>query len=225
MKHALLFVLILFILTGCVQGKDEADSQQQAPSHIATENTSQTSIDENPQGESSNLENYIETFPDYSYAGETEATFNDRHFKLEDVPENLAEELVAENYYYDIAGEFDKLGNVFGENEALQISAANTQKNYQEGVYIKDLVVKNLSVIKKDELNNTQSPAAFSLEKDVTEYGLTEFTVIRAEISMAFSQKALSRGSQLGDGDYTRSFLCGKNKDVNEWKIYEVYWE
>ncbi len=42
---------------------------------------------------------------------------------------------------------------------------------------------------------------------------------------MALSQKALSRGPQLGDGDNTRSFLCGKNNDVNEWKIYEVYWE
>jgi hypothetical protein len=41
-------------------------------------------------------------------------------FKLEVLPQNTPEELVAYDYYYDIAGEFEKLSNIYGENEALK---------------------------------------------------------------------------------------------------------
>src|SRR5665647_2821676 len=99
-----------------------------------------------------------------SRAREPKSIFDDRHFKLDVLPQNIPEELVANNYYYNIAGEFEKLSNIYGENEALKISARNTRNNFQEKVYIKEFVVKNLSVVKKDELKITESPMPYSLK-------------------------------------------------------------
>ena len=64
-----------------------------------------------------------------------------------------------------------------------------------------------------------------SLKDYIEKYSLTEFTIIRVEVSMTYSQEAINRGPQLGEGTYVRSFLCGKGNDEKEWKIYEVYWE
>ena len=170
-------------------------------------------------------DSYVESFPNYNFEGVSEATFDDRYFRLEVMPQNIPEELVANDYYYNIAGEFEKLSNIYGENEALKISASNTRKNFQEKVYIKEFVIKNLSVAKRDELKTTKSPMISSLKDYIEKYSLTEFTIIRVEVSMTYSQEAINRGPQLGEGTYVRSFLCGKGNDEKEWKIYEVYWE
>lgn len=208
--------LILFV--GCSQEKQEISLKQPSSS-------SSTEAVGSDESTNSYWDRYVETFYGYNFEGENEATFGDRHFKLEVLPQNTPEELVAYDYYYDIAGEFEKLSNIYGENEALKISAISKANAFNERAYIKEYVVKNLYVMKKAELEDSKSSAIYSLNEDAEKYNLTEFTIVRAEISMTHSQEALNRGPQLGDGEYVRLFLCGKGKDVKEWKIYEVYWE
>lgn len=213
----------LIIFVGCSQEKQEISSQHPSSSSSTEESIiAATSSDENTNNY---LDSYVETYSDYNFEGASEATFGDRHFKLDVLPQNIPEELVANHYYYDIAGEFEKLSNIYGENEALKISARNTRKNFQEKVYIKEFVIKNLSVAKIVELKITKSPMTSSLEDYIEKYNLTEFTIIRVEVSMTYSQEAINRGPELGDGTYVRSFLCGISNEVKEWKIYEVYWE
>lgn len=222
MKKVFAFItLSLFLFTGCSQEKQENSSSKSSISSSKTESVI-THEDENTN---SYLDKYVETFPKYNFEGKNEATFDDRYFNLVIPPQNIAEELVTNNYYYDIAGEFEKLLNIFGENESLKITATNTKENFQDGIYIKEYIVKSLSVLQKAEFESEISPIAVFIENDVERYKLTEFTVVRVEISMSHSQKALNLGPQLGDGDYIRSFLCGKSESVDEWKIYEVYWE
>lgn len=51
---------------------------------------------------------------------------------------------------------------------------------------------------------------------------MTEYVVAQAEISLAWSESVLKQGPQLGDGEYTRVFLCGRNAE-EEWRIYKIY--
>lgn len=102
------------------------------------------------------LENYATEFPDYDFTGTVDETVGDRHFEAEVAPENIVEDLVFHDYYYDIKGEYDKLSGIYGENDALKISAKNEEKRYHEGVYIKAYSIYSLStwsIITSDILN------------------------------------------------------------------------
>lgn len=205
----MIFVLVtisLLFFTGCTKEKEESN------------------IIDVSKNMDNYLDSYVEIFPEYQFKGEREATFGDRHFSLEVLPQNIPEALVTKDYYYDIAGEFEKLAGICGENDSLKISAINTKKQFYEGTYIKEYIIKELTVVKKNEIPSLPS-LTFSLKEDVEKYGLAEFTVIKAKISMTHSEKSFNQGPQLGDGDYTRLFLCGQKKGIDAWKIYEVYWE
>mgnify|MGYP001769362550 CR=1 FL=1 len=69
---------------------------------------------DNPEP-SGQLDGYVKTFPAYAYAGETEASFKDRHFLLSAQPENDAEGLVAQAHYQAIAGDFDAMASNLAE--------------------------------------------------------------------------------------------------------------
>lgn len=217
-----LIAISLFFFAGCSQENSEISDKQASYDPNPTESSITPDVSEKT---GYYLDEYVEIFPEYIFQGKSEETSDDRHFSLKALPQNIPEELVANHYYYDIAGEFEKLSNIYGENEALKISVTNTKEDFNQGAYIKEYIVKTLSVLPKDELESATSAIAFSLEKDVQSFNLTAFTVIKAEISMLHSQESLDRGPQLGDGDYVFSFLCGKSEHIGEWKIYEVYWE
>jgi len=165
---------------------------------------------------------YIETFSAYKFNGVTEATNNDQHFLLEDIPENKAEELVALNYYYTIAGEYDKLYNLCG-SESLQISAVNTEKNYKEGYYTQEYIVSQLSTLSIEEFVNRDSGTLEMIKTNVEQNKLTEYTFVSVDFTMNFlpGQESFA---QLSEGDYTFYFLCGRNQ-ADEWKLFECYWE
>ncbi|NCC15081.1 MAG: hypothetical protein EOM28_01825 [Clostridia bacterium] len=169
-------------------------------------------------------DNYVEDFSAYDFTREMNATVNDRHFEAEEAPENVVEELVFDHYYYDIKGEFDQFADIYGEIEALKISARNTKKKFEEGAYIKEYIIHSLSTWSKEEFQNSDYVEIHILKDDVLKYQLSSFAIVQVDISMALSQAALERGPQLGDGEYTRGFLCGKKTDDDIWKIYNIYW-
>jgi hypothetical protein len=111
---------------------------------------------------------YVETFPAYEYTGTKNATFADRHFELQDAPQNIPEELVTLNFYYDISGEYDKLYDLCG-SESLQISATNTEKNFKDGQYTQEFIVRQLSTLPLDEFLNRDSGILEMTKSDVTQ--------------------------------------------------------
>ena len=207
-KLSVLFIVILVTLTSCA--KNSGISETIKPQNEST-----------PDGY---LANYIDEFTGYTYMGEIEKTFSDRHFKLESIPTNTPQDIVVKNHYYDISGDFNKLAELYCDDEALQISVANIKKNFNEGVYIKEYVVKNLITLKKDDVEKLDTATRNLLQKDIEKYDFSYFTIVKAEISMTHSEKALELGPQLGNGDYTNYYLCGKVNGQTEWKIYGFYW-
>lgn len=169
---------------------------------------------------------YTESFAPYTYTGDTDATYGERHFALEDTPENAAEGLIVERYAYEIAGAYDKYAALF-DSPDMQLSAANLEKNNESGG-MNEYIVHTVSTMTRDEV--LQSDEYFitgdstdSVRNFVNTYAYEEFTLVKIDFSMTWSPAALARGPQLGDGDYTRIFLCGREPGA-DWKIYEIYW-
>lgn len=168
-----------------------------------------------PENNTDNTE--IET--PYKYSGETQTQVNDRSFTLEDIPEIYPEELVVNNYYYDIVGEYDKLSDLYGENEALKISADNEKKNFDEGIYVKEYIIHDVAPMAEDELDEM---LAKQITSDIEKYTLSESLIIKADIDLIWAETA--EAPQIGNGRYPRIFLCGKQDVDDSWKIYECYW-
>lgn len=155
----------------------------------------------------------------YKYSGETQTQVNDRSFTLEDIPEIYPEELVVYNYYYDIVDEYDKLGDLYGENEALKISADNEKKNFDEGIYVKEYIIHDVAPMAEDELDEM---LAKQIASDIEKYTLSESLIIKADIDLVWAETA--EAPQIGNGRYPRIYLCGRQSVEDDWKIYECYW-
>lgn len=171
------------------------------------------------QPEVNNPSDNTEIETPYTYSGETQTQVNDRSFTLEDIPEIYPEELVVYNYYYDIVGEYDKLSDLYGENEALKISADNEKKNFDEGIYVKEYVIHDVAPMAEDELDEM---LAKQIASDIEKYTLSESLTIKADIDLVWADSAAA--PQIGNGRYPRLFLCGRQSLEDNWKIYECYW-
>lgn len=167
---------------------------------------------------------YITDFPEYEYNGEIEKVFDDRTFVLEDTPENIVEELAVNNFYFDIAGEHDKLAEIMGENETLTISLESEKKHFDEGIYLITNIIHDVSIFTVDDFDQTIDWFKNKVKEDVEEFGLIEYSVARVDITWEHSEASLAMGPQIGDGRYERLYLCGKTDTSSEWKIYEVFW-
>lgn len=155
----------------------------------------------------------------YEYHGEMNAQFNGRGFTLEAAPKSSVEELVVNNYYYDIASEYDKLSDLYGDNEALKISAANEKKNFDEGIYVKDYVIHEVTTLTQNEID---ALLAEHIQADIDQYSLSVTAVVKADIDFVWGEDAV--GAQIDSGRYPRIFLCGKVNADDDWLIYEIYW-
>lgn len=168
---------------------------------------------------------YVETFDEFDFVEKVELTVADRHFLCEDNPENVAENLIYGFYAYNIQADWEKYNALFGEeNEALQITAENEKKAFAEGRYIKEYIIHSLKTLTLDDIATVDAGFVDLYQRDAKHYGLKAYTVVQAEITMAHSQASLEAGPQIGDGTYTRYYLCGKTSDENAWRIFEIYW-
>lgn len=211
-SRVIIFVLFISLLTACSPkiGKENLPDKDRAEQGV--------------QKQTNFWDNYVETFEEYEFLGETDATFEDRHFALEDTPENSLEELVVNRYYYDISGEYEKHLNLVGDNKALKICIENEEEAFQEGNYMEEYIIHRLSTWSKADLKEMDAVFYEMVAENVGEYQLSEFAIVQADLSMVHSKKSLELGPQLGNGDYIRGFLCGKQNENDQWKMYEIYW-
>jgi len=165
---------------------------------------------------------YVESFPNYSYEGVLKGSYEDRRFELKEMPQNIAEELVALDFYYNIAGAYDKLYKLCG-SESLQISATNTEQNFKEGRYIKEYVITNLATLPMEDFLAIDESILGMIRGDIQSNNLSEYVYVRVDFTM--TTPAEQQGyAELSDGDHSFYFLCGKNQVDSEWKLYELYW-
>lgn len=165
---------------------------------------------------------------EYIYNGEREIEIEGRGFQLEDIPENIAEETVINDFKYSIVGDFKNLSNILADTEALNISIENQEKDFNEGNYIQSYIIHEISTLSKDEYNQEKledgkyNPYHFyGWEENVKEYNLKEYEIINVKFTQKHSDKSIELGPQWGNGTFNRNFLVGKSSKDNNYKIYE----
>ena len=155
-------------------------------------------------------------------------TVEGRSFLLEDLPESEAEALVVKDFLYSITGEFDKKALLLADTETHRIYLVNEERNLREGCHIKSHVIHAVMTLTAEEYAQEQfsdgesNPLYYhNAQALAQEYDLGAYEIVRVEFTVAWSEAALEKGPQWGDGTYSRSFLVGKCSGDNAYKIYE----
>lgn len=164
----------------------------------------------------------------YIYNGETEINVDARIFKLEDIPNNIAEETVVNQFLYSIVGDFDNMSDILADIESHNISIKNEEKNLNDGLYMKSYIIHEISTLSEDEYNQNKlendevNPLYYYRWQDIVEkYNLKEYEIINVNFTQAHSDKLIELGPQWGDGTYDRSFIIGKSPKDKNYKIYD----
>ena len=171
---------------------------------------------------------FKETKEAYTYKGETMVNAGERVFKLENMPENIAEEIVVNNFLYSIDANFNEMPNILAEIESHKISIKNEEKSFNEGIYIKSYTIHKIDTLSEDEYsqenldNDEMNPLYYyNWQMIVEEYNLKEYEIITVNFTQLHSDKSNEIGPQWGDGTYDRSFLVGKSPSDRNYKIYD----
>jgi len=162
------------------------------------------------------------------YNGETEINVDGRSFELEDIPENMAEEVVINDFKYSIVGDFDSLSKILADTEPHNISLKNEEEQFNEGDYIQSYTIHEVATLTINEYNQQKlengkyNPLYFyGWEEIVEKYNLKEYEIINVKFTQKHSDKSIELGPQCGDGTYNRNFIVGKSSKDNNYKIYE----
>ncbi len=164
----------------------------------------------------------------YKYEGEEFVTMDDRELKLEDIPENSAEETVLNYFLYAITGDFESMLADLSDKESHRIIVNSEKVGFKEGIYIKSYVIHNISTLKEKEYNEEKlgngDRNPFYSEKwreIVEEYKLVEYKIVNIEFTMKHSEKSNALVPQYGDGTYSRNVIVGKIDKDTTFKIYD----
>ncbi len=164
----------------------------------------------------------------YTYNGETNVNIDNRNFKLEDIPDNLAEEIVVNNFLYSITADFDSMLDILANIETHKISIENEEKHFNEDIYIRSYIIHEISTLSKDEYDKKELENGgqntlyyYGWHEIIEKHNLVEYEIINVNFTQKHSNKSKELIPQWGDGTYSRSFIVGKPSDDTEYKIYD----
>ena len=146
---------------------------------------------------------------------------NDRKLILDDTIENNLELMIYEYYRNRMSGNYSEVKNSVTEN--LRIVTENEEKQFNEGIYYSKIILDEIDVIDKDDLDEISSKNKQNIVKLLSELEMTEFAIVEVEKTVKLNQKYLSVGPQISDGPLKRYYLLGKTGDA--YKIAEIFWE
>lgn len=164
----------------------------------------------------------------YAYNGENDITMDDRVFKLEDIPENMAEEIVINNFLYSITADFDNMSDIVADIEPHKISIENAEKNFNDGIYIQSYIIHEVSTLSENKYSERETEKGepnplyyYGMQEIIEKHNLIEYEIINVNFTQTHSKKSNELIPQWGDGTYSRNFIVGKSFDDNDYKIYD----
>lgn len=224
--------VVVFFMTNPVS-KQENGEEGAVEEGVVEESTAQNSV-ENTNGADSATNSYeaiMEKYVDTSQLemqdaiGTADYTFDDRHFVCEDAARDELEYLIYNYYYFTAVGNYDKLFDLIGEDESFQTSVQNEKTNFEEGMYLSEIILHELATLTMEDMQNVSVQTKEYIAREIEENGLIEYAIVKVDLSWKYNAKWLYNGPQLSDGRYQRYYLVAKTKDAGAFRIYEVFWE
>lgn len=142
-----------------------------------------------------------------------------RHVLFEQMPADEAQQAAAWFFKYTGLAQFDMCPRLFPEDQLGSLNFTQSAQDFEDGLYIKDYAVHSFKTLATVEYPD-QKPYYDQL---ASRYGYKEYKVVRVRFSQKWSDKALEKAPQWGDGEYTRDFAVGKESGVRgKWKIFDL---
>ncbi len=221
---ALAFAAVL--LTGCAQNaSSSASPSSSAASSSAPSTTGQSSASSLDEEILVSRYTDVSALPALDLNLEPSLPFEDRTLVMEDSIENELEYLVYQSYQSEISGDFSQQEKLLGNNDVLNTTVRNGQKNFENGEYMTSITIHALNTLTPEDLDHTAAYVKEDLLEHIDQYALTEYAIVQADLDWTYSQALLDAGPQLGEGRYLRYFLLGKTEETPEFRWYELYWD
>ncbi len=226
--------VIVFFMTNPASKQEKGENSQQESFELS-EKVNETENGSKTDGVDTADEDYAVIYDKYMDVSQLEIregvgsanyTVEDRRFICEDASLNELEYLIYNYYYFETFGKFDKLRDLVGD-EALHGSIQNTQEDFEEGNYMLEHRIHGLYTLTAEDMRNIKI-RDFTKEyirRSIEEHDITEYAIVKTDISWTHNAESLSRGPQIGDGRYVRYYLVASTEATDAYKIYDVYWE
>ncbi len=167
----------------------------------------------------------VENLPMLDMAMDKTYTFDDRTLIVENSIDNTLEKIIYDYYYDQVSGDFSKYMELCGDTETLSIAFENEKKRFQEGLYMREYIIHDLSTLTAEDIKNLDPLSKKEILEKINCFSLTQYAIVKLDIHWKHNAASLEASPQLGDGRYIRYFLLGTNTDTNDFKIYEIYWD
>lgn len=215
------------LLSGCTQNAASSSSRASSSYSSSQSSNSTASSSAAPLNEDILASRYtdVSALPLLDVNVEKSVQFDDRTLVLEDSIGNGLEYLVYQTYYYKASADFAARQDLLGDNESLQISNRNEEKNFENGEYTTSITLHALHTLTYEDLDHTAAYVKEDLLKQIDQFALTEYAIVQVDLDWTYSQALQEAGPQLGEGRYLRYFLLGKTEQTPEFRWYELYWD
>lgn len=147
---------------------------------------------------------------------------DDRTLVLDDSIDNSIEFTIYKYYHSIMSGSYQGTKSMI-IGEALLSATENEEKNFNDGIYFSKIILDEIDLVDKDDLNEISSKNKQDIVEMLVEAEIEEFAIVEVDKTIKHNKKSLSMAPQVGDGEVTRYYLLGKKDDA--YKIVEVYWE
>lgn len=225
MKKICLFMAIVFtssLFFGC-STKTNVNSYEDNNSNLVHNENENNDI----VSDKEILSKYVDVsnLPIFDLDINNKSQFDDRTISIEDSIDNELEYTVYQLYYNETLGDYKKVMELIGEDEGFKIAMQNGEKNFEDGIYMKEYVIHELSVLDKNDMKEISNYSKIEIKDKIDKLNLEQYAIVMADLSFKHNEKSLSLSPQLGDGRYIRYYILGKTSESDNFKIYDVYWD
>ncbi len=225
MKKICLFMAIVFtssLFFGC-STKTNVNSYEDNNSNLVHNENENNDI----VSDEEILSKYVDVsnLPIFDLDINNKSQFDDRTISIEDSIDNELEYTVYQLYYNKTLGDYEKVKELIGEDEGFKIAMQNGEKNFEDGIYMKEYVIHELSVLDKNDMKEISNYSKIEIKDKIDKLNLEQYAIVMADLSFKHNEKSLSLSPQLGDGRYIRYYILGKTSESDNFKIYNVYWD
>lgn len=225
MKKIYLFIAIIcniILLFGC-SIKTNVNSYEYNNSNLVNNEN----VNNNTVSDEEILSKYVDVskLPIFDLDINNKSQFDDRTISIEDSIDNELEYTVYQLYYNETLGDYKKVMELIGKDEGFKIAMQNKEKDFEDGIYMKEYVIHELSVLDKNDIKEISNYSKIEIKDKIDKLNLEQYAIVMADLSFKYNEKSLSLSPQLGDGRYIRYYILGKTSESDNFKIYDVYWD
>lgn len=145
-----------------------------------------------------------------------------RYFKSKIKASSLDEKFVLDSFRFDITDEFEKLKDIYEDNENI-VEIHKSRK--AEKANPRKITINSLKEInEKDYTDLEQMDKYYSFVERLREYNPYEHKVIEVNYNIVYYPKHAAV-AQWGNGSWTRYYVVTREKEDSDWKLFDVYWQ